>query len=46
MATLDVDGFWRPFHQFLAQLVDLGFMARSPILDVSTVEDLLPALGG
>jgi uncharacterized protein (TIGR00730 family) len=46
MATLDVDGFWRPFHQFLAQLVDLGFMARSPILDVSKVEDLLPALGG
>ncbi|MDA8047292.1 MAG: TIGR00730 family Rossman fold protein [Actinomycetota bacterium] len=46
MATLDVDGFWQPFHQLLARFVDLGFMKRSPITNVTDVPDLLPVLTG
>jgi uncharacterized protein (TIGR00730 family) len=45
MVTLDVDGFWQPFHQMLGRFVDEGFMKRSPIANVATVEGLLPALG-
>lgn len=44
MATLDVDGFWQPFHQLLGRFVELGFMKRSPIINVASVEELLPAL--
>lgn len=46
MATLDVDGFWGPFHAMLQEFVDRGFLKRSPILDVATVEEILPALRG
>jgi uncharacterized protein (TIGR00730 family) len=44
MATLDVDGFWKPFHEMLARFVELGFMKSSPIVNVATVEEILPAL--
>lgn len=44
MATLDVDGFWQPFHQLMDRFVELGFMKRSPIVNVATVEELLPVL--
>ena len=44
MATLDIDGFWQPFHELLGRFVELGFMKRSPIINVATVDDLLPAL--
>jgi len=46
IATLDVDGFWDPFHALLSHFVDTGFLKRSPILDVTTAAELLPALGG
>ena len=46
MATLDVDGFWTPFHAMLQGFVDRGFLKRSPILDLATVEEILPALRG
>ena len=46
MATFDVDGFWLPFHQLLAHLVQLGFMKRSPIVNVTAVDELLTLLGG
>ena len=46
LATLDVDGYWAPFHALLAEFVERGFMKRSPILNVSTVEEILPALRG
>ena len=46
MATLDVDGFWQPFHQLLDHLVGLGFMKRSPIVNVASGEELLKVLGG
>lgn len=44
MATLDVDGFWSPFHAMLDEFVDKGFLKRSPIVNVATVEEILPAL--
>lgn len=44
MATLDVDGFWTPFHAMLSEFTTRGFLKRSPIVNVSTVEELLPAL--
>lgn len=46
MATLDVDGFWRPFHAMLQSFVDHGFLKRSPILNLANVEEILPALSG
>lgn len=44
LATLDVDGFWAPFHALLQEFAERGFMKRSPIMNVATVEDVLPAL--
>ncbi len=46
LATLDVDGYWAPFHTLLAEFVDRGFMKRSPILNIATVEEILPVLRG
>ena len=45
IVTLDVDGFWQPFHDFIGRLVELGFMKRSPLVNVTRVEDILPAMG-
>jgi uncharacterized protein (TIGR00730 family) len=45
IVTVDVDGFWEPFHDLLGRFMDLGFMKRSPIRAVATVEEILPALG-
>jgi uncharacterized protein (TIGR00730 family) len=44
IVTVDVDGFWQPFHEMLGRFVELGFMKRSPIRSVATVEEILPAL--
>ncbi len=47
IATLDVNGFWQPFHRLLRHYVDEGFMkaaALELILDVGSVDDLLAAL--
>lgn len=44
MATFDVDGFWQPFHELLDRFIRLGFMKRSPIVNVAHLDDLLPAL--
>lgn len=47
VATLDVNGFWQPFHRLLRHYVEEGFMkpaALELIVDVESVEDLLPAL--
>lgn len=47
IATLDVNGFWQPFHRLLRHYVEEGFMkpaALELIVDVESVEDLLPAL--
>ena len=46
MATLDVDGFWTPFHSMLQDFVDRGFLKRSPILNLTKVDEILPALSG
>jgi uncharacterized protein (TIGR00730 family) len=45
IVTLDVGGFWQPFHDFIDRLVELGFMKRSPLVNVATVEEILPAMG-
>jgi uncharacterized protein (TIGR00730 family) len=47
VATLDVAGYWRLFHELLGQAVATGFMKEANlrlIADVRRVEDLLPAL--
>ncbi len=47
IATLDVLGYWRPFHALLRHSADSGFMRPAQLrlfLDVERVEDLLPAL--
>lgn len=47
IATLDVNGFWQPFHQLLRRLVAEGFMKQAAlelIINVGSVEDLLPTL--
>jgi uncharacterized protein (TIGR00730 family) len=49
LATLDVNGFWRPFHAFLDRVVAAGLMHdanRSLILDVAHPAELLGALRG
>jgi uncharacterized protein (TIGR00730 family) len=46
IVTLDVTGFWSPFHDFIERLVELGFMKRSPLINVATVDEILPAMGG
>ena len=45
LATLDVDGYWTPFHALLEEFVERGFMKRSPIFNIATVEEILPTLG-
>lgn len=47
IATLDVNGFWQPFHQLLRRLAAEGFMKQAAlelIINVGSVEDLLPTL--
>jgi uncharacterized protein (TIGR00730 family) len=47
LATLDVGGYWTPFHEFLGQAITLGFMKaenRELILNVGSVKEILPAL--
>ena len=44
--TLDVGGFWDPLHDFIGRLVELGFMKQSPLVNVSKVDEILPAMGG
>ena len=49
MATLDVNGFWTPFHDFLRHCSSEGFVKAanmSLITNVATVEELLPTLRG
>ena len=46
IVTLDVAGFWQPFHDFIGRLVELGFMKGSPLVNVSEVDQILPAMGG
>ena len=45
IVTVDVNGFWQPFHDFVARLVDLGFMKQSPLVNVSAVDEILAAMG-
>jgi len=45
--TLDVNGYWEPFHAFLREAVRHGFMKQENldlIGSVSTVREVLPAL--
>jgi uncharacterized protein (TIGR00730 family) len=47
IATLDVAGYWRPFHAMLENAVRQGFLKAESlgiVLDVKEVEDLFPAL--
>jgi uncharacterized protein (TIGR00730 family) len=47
IATLDVAGFWQPFHAFVRQAADRGFVSAANtaiISNVTTVESLLDAL--
>jgi uncharacterized protein (TIGR00730 family) len=46
IVTLDVAGFWKPFHDFIGRLVELGFMKQSPLVNVATVAEILPAMAG
>ena len=46
IATLDVNGYWAPFHAFLGEAVRCGFMKEqnlSLITNVTTLDGLLPA---
>jgi uncharacterized protein (TIGR00730 family) len=47
IATLDVAGYWAPFHAFLREAVAHGFMKAENlrlIANVGTVSEVLPAL--
>lgn len=47
IVTLDVNGFWQPFHRLLRHFVDEGFMKAANlelIVNVESVDDLVPAL--
>jgi len=47
LATVDVDGYWRPFHALLRAAVEEGFVTPDNlklIVNVESVEDVLPAL--
>lgn len=47
IATLDVNGYWSPFHAFMRAAVEAGLMKPenlSLVVNVPTVEELLPAL--
>lgn len=47
VATLDVDGFWQPFHGLLRHFVAQGFMKQAAldlIVNVESVDGLLDAL--
>jgi len=47
IVTLDVAGYWEPFHALLGAIVKGGFMSRDNlrlIVNVSRVDDVLPAL--
>lgn len=47
IATLDVNGYWSPFHEFLRAAVEAGLMKPenpSLVVNVPTVAELLPAL--
>lgn len=46
IVTLDVDGYWDPLHRLLAEFVERGFLKRSPLVNVSRVADVLPAIRG
>jgi uncharacterized protein (TIGR00730 family) len=47
VATLDVDGYWRPLHQMLRSAAGAGFLRPESlglVADVRSVDDLLPVL--
>jgi uncharacterized protein (TIGR00730 family) len=47
IVTLDINGYWQPFHAFLREAVRHGFMKQENldlIGTVDTVRDVLPAL--
>jgi uncharacterized protein (TIGR00730 family) len=47
IATLDVNGYWSPFHQFLRAAAGNGLMRHENlglIRNVATIDELLPAL--
>jgi uncharacterized protein (TIGR00730 family) len=47
IATLDVNGYWRPFHAFLRAVADAGFMKPDNlgiIVNVDRVDDVIPTL--
>lgn len=47
IATLDTGGYWAPFHAFLREAADRGFMKPDNlrlIANVGTVAEVLPAL--
>lgn len=49
IVTLDVGGYWEPFHVLLRATVKGGFMSKDNlrlILNVGGVDDVLPALRG
>ncbi len=47
IVTLDVAGYWEPFHAFLATAVDAGFMPRENlqlIVNVDRLDQVIPTL--
>lgn len=47
MVTLDVDGYWKPFHTFLQAVADAGFMLPANvrlIANAERVDDVVPIL--
>lgn len=47
VVTLDVGGFWRPFHDFLRQAAEAGFVKKENldlIVNVDQLDRLLPTL--
>ena len=47
MVTLDVDGYWKPFHSFLQAIADAGFMLPANvrlIANAQRVDDVVPIL--
>jgi uncharacterized protein (TIGR00730 family) len=47
IVTLDLAGYWKPFHTFLVAAADAGFMPRENlrlIVNVERLDDVIPTL--
>jgi hypothetical protein len=46
IVTVDHSGFWQPLHRLVDGFIERGFLKRSPLINVASVEEVLPAIRG